>query len=161
MSALSSVRVLLSLLRSPKSAPLVSRLAAGELVDADERLAGNLVQSGLAVAEDGGLRLAPDVLGQALAALDPAAQLEALLATPRIALAGRAPGSVNGLVHAVVTRCVRDGEVLSEAQVNERLSVLVEDVAFFRRHAVDLDILRRKSDGTAYWLSPPSSSWMA
>lgn len=52
----------------------------------------------------------------------------------------------------VAAKSVGEAETLSEAQVNERLAVLTDDVATLRRYLVDAELLLRDNDGSEYRL---------
>lgn len=61
------------------------------------------------------------------------------------------------MVKAVIDRVFEAGTGprgwLTESQVNDRLSMVVEDVSAVRRLAVDFGILNRADDGSRYWLA--------
>ena len=55
----------------------------------------------------------------------------------------------------VASRILRDGERLSEPEINERLSTVVDDVAAIRRYLVDEGLIERTRSGTEYALARP------
>ncbi len=58
------------------------------------------------------------------------------------------------LLHLIATRAVSNGEVLTEAEINERLLVFSPDVAVLRRYLVDYGELERTRSGSQYALRP-------
>ena len=58
------------------------------------------------------------------------------------------------LLRWVADRALLPGEVLSERQINERLSAFTGDVALLRRHLVDHGLLERTRSGSEYALAP-------
>ena len=54
------------------------------------------------------------------------------------------------LLRHVAARALEPGEVLGEAEVNERLSRFSEDTAVLRRHLVDFGFLERTASGSQY-----------
>jgi hypothetical protein len=48
-------------------------------------------------------------------------------------------------------RVIVPGERVVEAEINERLSAIVDDFATLRRYLVDAGLLRRDADGRGYW----------
>jgi hypothetical protein len=54
------------------------------------------------------------------------------------------------LLVAIAERAVAEGEVLTEAELNERLSALTDDVALLRRYLVDYGELERTRSGSEY-----------
>jgi hypothetical protein len=50
----------------------------------------------------------------------------------------------------VASRAFRSGDVLTEQQVNERLSPFTDDVAVLRRYLVDYELLERTRSGSEY-----------
>lgn len=109
------------------------------------------ISGGVAERLGDGIRLKPDVVPAALAALDVQLSPLGVIAGARIALSEVAPSAVDATVAAVAHRVVRDGERVSERVLNDRLGLFVDDVAFFRRHAVDTGVLDRERDGASYW----------
>lgn len=57
------------------------------------------------------------------------------------------------LMRYVAAACFSGGSKLTEAQVDEKISVYHEDTALIRRYLVDHGIVKRAVDGSAYWLN--------
>lgn len=152
-SSLRPVRSLVMMLRSPRLrvafAELIGPTPTASAVEQSEAF----VRSGVAERADGGVRLSESFLDEALAALD--AQLGPLTALQgsRISAGDLALDELDPAVAAVARRVVGAGERVTEAALNERLSMFVTDAAFFRRHAVDTGVLERTADGALYWLA--------
>lgn len=68
----------------------------------------------------------------------------------RIARYPARDGDRRELLEWVADQAVREGEVLGEAEVNERLAVFTDDVAVLRRHLVDHELLERTPSGSEY-----------
>ncbi|WIB61104.1 DUF2087 domain-containing protein [Curtobacterium sp. MCLR17_007] len=62
------------------------------------------------------------------------------------------PSAREELLRWVAGQVLRAGEIISERQMNERLSALHADVALLRRGLVDLAIVERSRSGSDYWL---------
>lgn len=58
------------------------------------------------------------------------------------------------LLEWVVTRALREGEVLTEPEINEKLAPFTDDVATLRRYLVDEGLLFREPDGRSYERRP-------
>jgi hypothetical protein len=57
------------------------------------------------------------------------------------------------LLALIASRAFRTGEVLTEAEVNERLAAFHDDVAVLRRYLVDFELLVRTRSGSSYALA--------
>lgn len=64
-----------------------------------------------------------------------------------------AQGERAELLALVASRAFRSGEVLTEAEVNERLATFHDDVAVLRRYLVDFGLLVRTRSGSSYSLA--------
>ncbi|GAA4757605.1 DUF2087 domain-containing protein [Citricoccus nitrophenolicus] len=69
---------------------------------------------------------------------------------PRIEVMPAAPGERAELLAWVRDHALAEDEVLTEAQLNQRLHVFHPDVAMLRRYLVDASLLERTSTGTEY-----------
>lgn len=112
-----------------------------------------LHDAGLVEEVEGRLVARPEVFGRALAAAS---------AVPRTGverfLDGR--GKVDrypsdetehhALLEHIVVRALDEGEVLTEPELNQRLTVFSDDVATLRRHLVDGELLERTRSGSEY-----------
>ena len=79
----------------------------------------------------------------------------AVLATSRITQMPPDGEERIALLDAVVGRVFENmgpRPQLSEPELNARLAMLVDEVAVFRRYAVDYGLLERSQDGSRYWL---------
>ena len=158
-------RMLLTMLRTPKlRRAFVRVLAAQDASDTDGAQAtsgtvgtagavtGPLRQIGW-IGEDG--VLSND--GLTAAAQDIRLRLgdTAVLATSRITQMPPDGEERIALLDAVVGRVFENmgpRPQLSEPELNARLAMLVDEVAVFRRYAVDYGLLERSQDGSRYWL---------
>lgn len=52
----------------------------------------------------------------------------------------------------IAQHVLQPGEVVTEAQINERLTVFTRDFVTLRRYLVDLELVERSRDGAAYAL---------
>lgn len=59
-------------------------------------------------------------------------------------------GEREELLRHVVAQALEPGEVLGEAEINERLSRFSEDTAVLRRYLVDAGLLERTASGSQY-----------
>lgn len=57
----------------------------------------------------------------------------------------------------VCERALAEEEILTEPQLNERLSIFADDVALLRRHLVDAGLLERTRSGSSYARVTPGS----
>lgn len=67
-------------------------------------------------------------------------------------------GERGELLAWVAARAVQPGEVLAEAEVNERLAEFTDDVAVLRRHLVDHGLLERTRSGSEYARVSPAEA---
>ncbi|WP_114588320.1 DUF2087 domain-containing protein [Microbacterium arborescens] len=152
-SSLRPVRSLVMMLRSPRLrvafADLIGPVPSASVDGESEAF----VRSGVAERTDDGVRLRESFLVDALVALDAQLGALAVLQGSRISAGGLALDELDSAVAAVARRVVGAGERVSEPALNERLSMFVTDVAFFRRHAADTGVLERTADGALYWLA--------
>ena len=118
-----SLRSLLAMLRAPHLRSAFADLLTGTPDIARADAYEPFISGGVAERHGDGIRLKPDFV----------------------------PAALGATVAAVAHRVVRDGERVSERVLNDRLGLFVDDVAFFRRHAVDTGVLDRERDGTSYW----------
>ncbi|WP_323986014.1 DUF2087 domain-containing protein [Microbacterium plantarum] len=152
-SSLRPVRSLVMMLRSPRLRGAFTDLIGSTPSASVDRESEAFVRSGIAERTDDGVRLNESFLDDALAALDAQLGPLAVLQGSRISAGDLALDELDSAVAAVARRVVGAGEQVTEPALNERLSVFVTDVAFFRRHAVDTGVLERTADGALYWLA--------
>jgi hypothetical protein len=72
---------------------------------------------------------------------------------PRITVMPAAPAERTELLRWVRDHALEPGEVLTEAELNQRLRVFHPDVAMIRRYLVDESLLERTPSGTEYAIS--------
>ncbi|KZE41661.1 DUF2087 domain-containing protein [Microbacterium sp. T32] len=64
-------------------------------------------------------------------------------------------GDRREVLATVASRILAEGERLTEPEINERLSTVVDDVAAIRRYLVDEGLIERTRSGTEYTLARP------
>lgn len=115
-----------------------------------------LVGSGLMVETAEGLRPDPTVFARALAAAPRAPRPQGIerFLTPdgRIRSYPANPGERAELLGLVAARTLAPGDVVSEAEFNERISFFTTDAAVLRRYLVDHGFVERTRSGSAYAL---------
>lgn len=109
-----------------------------------------LVQSGIIDGESGAF--IPEVFGRILtaAAVPRRRGVERFLDGEQIRQYPASLDERGELLAWVAARAFADDEVLTEREVNERLSPYSEDVAVLRRYLVDYELVERRADGTEY-----------
>lgn len=152
-SALRPLRSLVSMLRNPQLRDAFAEVIGSSPSDSDDARLDAFVRSGIAERAEGRMLLSAGFLDVSLAALDAQLGPLAVLQGERISVGDLAADELDATVAAVARRVVSAGERVSEPALNERLSMFVSDVAFFRRHAVDTGVLERTADGALYWLT--------
>lgn len=152
-SALRPLRSLVSMLRNPQLRDAFAEVIGSSPSDSDDARLDAFVRSGIAERAEGRMLLSATFLDASLAALDAQLGPLAVLQGQRISIGDLAADELDATVAAVARRVVSAGERVSETALNERLSMFVSDVAFFRRHAVDTGVLERTADGALYWLT--------
>lgn len=152
-SALRPLRSLVAMLRNPQLRAAFAQVIGSSPFDSDDARLDAFVRSGIAERADGRMLLSATFLNASLAALDAQLGPLAVLQGQRISVGDLASDELDATVAAVARRMVGAGERVSEPALNERLSMFVSDVAFFRRHAVDTGVLERTADGALYWLT--------
>lgn len=166
-STLAEYRILLIVLRTAKFRTQLGRLLTGE--DVRNTVEGPLGQldwlgregddnCGNENADEADKRVVnADVLASRLESLATLMGETAILHCGRIAQLPTSPEGKHRVVKAVIDRVFEAGTGprgwLTEPQVNDRLSMVVEDVSAVRRLAVDFGILNRADDGSRYWLA--------
>jgi len=115
--------------------------------------ASTVVKLGFAREEAGRIRVPDEFLRNGQDALEDYLGPDGVLQGELIDVPDLPVRWVDDVVAAVARRVVRPGEAVAESALNERLRMFVLDVAFFRRHAVDMGVLRRAPDGTRYELT--------
>lgn len=150
---LRSLRSLLAMLRNPQLRTAFAEILGSSPSDSDDARLDAFIRSGIAERVEGRMLLSATFLDASLAALDAHLGPIAVLQGERISVGDLASDELDATVAAVARRVVNAGERVSEPALNERLSVFVSDVAFFRRHAVDTGVLERTADGALYWLT--------
>lgn len=160
-TGLRELRALLAMLRDPRLRASIALVLAGP-VDARE-LPGLRALEGIGfVATDGDTaRLRESFVTELLPVLAAATGPLAVLDGERIAIGSLPRAEVDATVRAVVDRCVDPRDRLSEPILNARLGMFVADVAFVRRHAADLGVLERTSDGSSYRRVDPERTTLA
>ena len=103
------------------------------------------------IPDDGAPLVVESFLGEVVADLDRALGPLAVLDGERIDAKDLALSDVDDAVRAVAGRVLGADERVTESELNGRLGLFVQDVAFFRRHAFDLGVYERAADGSAYW----------
>ncbi len=121
-----------------------------------------LTQSGLVLEQGGRLitdnAVFADLLASAPAPAKPSGLDRFFDDQGRIAVYPSNPKVRAELLASVAHSVLRPGEVLSEQQINARLSDLTPDVAVLRRHLVDHGVVERTASGTAYALVTAESA---
>lgn len=158
--ALRECRILLTALRTPKlREQLAWILAAADTNDtADTNASRPIVTGPFAqlswLGNDGTFSNAE--LTQATNAIKRLLGDDALLLTHRISDMPTDESERITLLRAIFSRVFENTgrrQRLTESELNARLAMLVEEVALFRRYAVDYGILARCEDGSQYWLA--------
>lgn len=152
-------RMLLTMLRTPKLRHAFVRVLAAQ--DASD---GGSDDAAAAVAATGPLRqigwigedgmLSNDGLSAAAQDIRLLLGDTAVLATSRITRMPPDGEERIALLDAIVGRVfenVGPRPQLSEPELNARLAMIVDEVAVFRRYAVDYGLLERSQDGSRYW----------
>ncbi|MDD7961939.1 DUF2087 domain-containing protein [Microbacterium thalli] len=152
-SALRPLRSLVAMLRNPQLRVAFAEVIGPSPSDSDDPRVDAFMRSGIAERAEGRMLLSAAFLDASLAALDAQLGPLAVLQGQRISIGDLASDELDSTVAAVARRVVSAGERVSEPALNERLSMFVSDVAFFRRHAVDTGVLERTADGALYWLT--------
>lgn len=123
---------------------------------------GSLLGSGLIEEREGRFFAVDDAFASILrAAPRPARRVGADRFLDREGRIDRYPSSAGDrreLLQHVVSQALAPGEILTESEVNERLSRFDEDVAALRRYLVDHDLLERVPNGTQYRRSDQARS---
>lgn len=157
-TTLRECRILLTVLRTPK----LRKRFAQILTSADEAHEGQGAVAAVTgpfaqlswLQDDGtlsnaGLAQAADDIKQLLGD-------DAVLLTTRISDMPTDESSRIALLRAIFSRVFENTahrQRLTEGELNARLAMLVDEVALFRRYAVDYGILARCDDGSQYWLA--------
>lgn len=151
---LRAARSTLALLRNPAARRAVGAVLAERPEDAAAGALRGAESVGLVRRDDAGVPVLDEAfLADAVASLDRALSGRAVLDGARIDLPDVPQAEVDGLVADVARRVLAPGETIAERELNGRLGLFVEDVAFFRRHAVDIGVHTRAADGSAYRLT--------
>lgn len=145
-------RSLLAMLRNPKLRRSLGAVFSGTATAEDAGpLRGAASLGVIEVAEDGTPVFVESFLGEVVADLDRALGPLAVLDGERLDVKDLALDDVDDAVRAVAVRVLGEGGRVTESELNGRLGLFVQDVAFFRRHAFDLGVYERAPDGSAYW----------
>lgn len=145
-------RSLLAMLRNPRLRRSLGAVLAGTATAEDAGpLRGAASLGAVQILDDGTPLFVEAFLGDLVADLDRALGPLAVLDGEHIDAKDLALDDVDDAVRAVAQRVLAEGERVTEADLNGRLGLFVQDVAFFRRHAVDLGVYERAADGSAYW----------
>ncbi|SJN23249.1 hypothetical protein FM125_04555 [Micrococcus lylae] len=150
--AVRRARSLLAMLRNPKLRRSLGAVFSGTATADDAGpLRGAVSLGAVELSEDGAPVFVESFLGEAVADLDRVLGPLAVLDGARIDVKDLALDAVDDAVRAVAVRVLDEGERVTESELNGRLRLFVQDVAFFRRHAFDLGVYERAADGSAYW----------
>lgn len=145
-------RSLLAMLRNPRLRRSLGAVFAGTATPEDAGpLRGAASLGAVEMSGDGTPLFVESFLGDVVADLDRTLGPLAVLDGERIDVKDLALDAVDDAVRAVAVRVLAPGERVGEAELNGRLGLFVQDVAFFRRHAFDLGVYERAADGSAYW----------
>jgi hypothetical protein len=130
--------------------------ARGELNTREQKAVQAWLGLGVLVEDDGSLSVDGAVLRSTLASTGGEGSGKArsgvgkFLDGPRITIMPAAPAERTELLRWVRDHAVEPGEVLTEAELNQRLRVFHPDVAMIRRYLVDESLLERTPSGTEY-----------
>lgn len=145
-------RSLLAMLRNPRLRRSLGAVFAGTATAEDAApLRGAASLGAVEIPDVGAPLFVESFLGEVVADLDRALGPLAVLDGERIDVKDLALSDVDDAVRAVAGRVLSADEQVTESELNGRLGLFVQDVAFFRRHAVDLGVYERTADGSAYW----------
>ena len=145
-------RSLLAMLRNPRLRRSLGAVLSGTATAEDAGpLRGAAALGAVETSDDGTPLFVDAFLAEVVADLDRALGPLAVLDGERIDVKDLALDAVDAAVRAVAVRVLTEGERVTEAELNGRLGLFVQDVAFFRRHAFDLGVYERAVDGSAYW----------
>jgi hypothetical protein len=113
-----------------------------------------LERAGLVGLVHGGMVLKPEVFADVLqrAAVNRPNGIQRFIRDGRIVQYPARPAERLALLEWVAETALRPGEVVSEAEMNERLSAHTDDVAALRRYLVDAGLVERTSTGSEYAL---------
>lgn len=144
-------RSLLAMLRNPRLRRSLGAVFAGTATAEDASALRGAASLGVVeLPDDGAPLFVESFLGEVVADLDRALGPLAVLDGEQIDVKDLALSEVDDAVRAVAVRVLDAGEQVNESELNGRLGLFVQDVAFFRRHAVDLGVYERAADGSAY-----------
>jgi hypothetical protein len=134
-------------------AEIVARDAGEVSVTQREHAIEALASAGMIIADGDDEFVASTSLYKELLDADPVATkqgVQRFLRDGRIDQFPAKPAERLQLLAWAVSQAVPADATLSEAEVNERLAELVDDVAVLRRYLVDAGLLARDADGRAY-----------
>jgi len=135
-------------------APVLAALAPSRA----RRVIVALTSAGLIVETAAGYDHSPTVFAEALAAAPRPARpsgVDRFFTDGRLTGYPSRAGDRREVLASVASRILAAGERLTEAEINERLSIVVEDVAAIRRYLVDEGLIERTRSGTEYALARP------
>ncbi|MCI1219446.1 MAG: DUF2087 domain-containing protein [Bifidobacterium sp.] len=145
-------RTLLNLLRTPKFRTLIASALGSEQMSAAPLLDAPLNQiSWLNCTRDESAHL----LARTKSDVEDLMAGESILLCERISVMPQNAERREQIIRAVFMRIFEysSRSWLSEAELNAKLSMLVEDVVDIRRYGVDNRIIMRTADGKRYWLA--------
>lgn len=160
-------RAVIAALSNEDLRELLARLILGEDVSDDlagrapsrrTRLRAGLLKSGM-VRDDGGTLVFD---GSGLAEILATTASPRATGVDRFVRDGRIERYPSGaddrteLLTWAAGRVLDDGEIVSERELNERLSAHTDDVAGLRRALVDAELVERRRDGSEYALVTPT-----
>lgn len=149
-----ALRTFLAMLRNAKTRSHVVAALAGDAGSAPAGVVQGMERIGLLERQGSSEpAIRDEFFADAVDAIDAWAGPAAALRGERIRLSDLRKTDLDDVVALVARRVLSAGETVDEARLNDRMRLFVEDVAFFRRHACDLGVLDRASDGSAYRLA--------
>lgn len=135
-------------------APILAALAPSRA----HRVTAALTSAGLLVGTADGYVASPTIFTDALAAAPRPARptgVDRFFTDGRLTDYPSRAGDRREVLATVVSRILAEGERLTEPEINERLSTVVDDVAAIRRYLVDEGFIERTRSGTEYALARP------
>ncbi|WP_022879381.1 DUF2087 domain-containing protein [Microbacterium sp. B19] len=135
-------------------APVLAGLAPSRA----RRVTAALTSAGLLVETADGYAVSPSVFADALAVAPRPARptgVDRFFTDGRLTDYPSRAGDRREVLATVASRILTGGERLTEPEINERLSAIVDDVAAIRRYLVDEGLIERTRSGTEYALARP------
>ncbi|MCH4209131.1 DUF2087 domain-containing protein [Bifidobacterium sp.] len=150
-------RTLLDLLRTPKLRTAVASALGSDPEPASLPLNAPLNQiSWLSCTRNDSVR----ALAHAKSDIEDLLSAESILLCERISVMPHNARQREQIIQTVFERvfAYSSHSWLTEAELNAKLSMLVEDVAGIRRYGVDRNIIERTANGRKYWLSKKAAN---